>query len=110
MQDAIKSTLSIGLNDKDLGIQLVTFEEVKQTVMQLAKDAGIVSFTFNECQGVWHGHVENTLQVIIINSQSEYKDYGQKDRIKYLASELRDVLNQECIMLETQVINYVEFI
>lgn len=109
MQNTIKSTLSIGLNDKDLGIQLVIYEEVKQTVIQLAKDAGIVSFTFNECQGVWHGSIENTLQVIIINSNSEYKEV-YKDRIKYLASELRDILNQECIMLETQVVDYVEFI
>lgn len=109
MQDAIKSVLSIGLNDKDLGMQLVTYEEVKQTVIQLAKDTGIESFTFNECQGVWHGNVENTLQVIIVNNSSEYKEV-YKDKIKYLASELRDVLNQECIMLETQVINYVEFI
>lgn len=109
MQDAIKSILSIGLNDKDLEAQLVTFEEVKRTVIQLAKDVSIETFTFNECQGVWHGDIENTLQVIIINNNSEYKEV-YKDKIKYLASELRDVLNQECIMLETQVIDYVEFI
>lgn len=110
MQDAIKTIISIGLNDKDEHIQLLSLDNVKRVVIRLAHDmANIDNMTFVEVQGVWNGELENTLQVIIILNQHEYKEHF-KDNIRMFVSELRDVLNQQCIMVETQVIEYVEFI
>ena len=110
MQDAIKTIISIGLNDKDERIQLLSVDNAKRAVMRLAHDmANIDCMTFAEVQGAWNGELENTLQVIIILNQHEYKEHF-KDNIRMLVSELRDVFNQQCIMVETQVIEYVEFI
>ena len=96
-----KFTLYMGLNDKDLKVQVIsTIEAYKVVSNILAKDFG--GGTIFEAQGIYthdNGSIvfEKTLRIEIL--------FAEEPQIKNLVSELKKIFNQESIAVQVNEIN-----
>ena len=96
-----KFTLYMGLNDKDLKVQVIsTIEAYKVVSNILAKDFG--GGTIFEAQGIYthdNGAIvfEKTLRIEIL--------FAEEPQIKALVAELKKIFNQESIAVQVEDIN-----
>ena len=96
-----KFTLYMGLNDKDLKVQVIsTIEAYKVVSNILAKDFG--GGTIYEAQGIYKhddGKIvfEKTLRIEIL--------FAEEPQIKALVAELKKIFNQESIAVQVEDIN-----
>lgn len=83
------STYYIGLNDKDLKIQLLDTKEYIQTIKTLIKEnTDIEAYSLDIIQGCYKGTTETTITIMLVNDTLP----------KCLLELIKDELNQECIM------------
>jgi uncharacterized membrane-anchored protein YitT (DUF2179 family) len=92
-------TLYIGLNDKDKHKQLLLTSTYKDKISKILYAYGIHSFTMLEAQGFYKSELENTLVIQVFNM----------DIPKVCIKDIKQELNQECIMLTLQELE-VKFI
>lgn len=91
----------MGLNDKDMKIQLInTIEAYKIVSNILAKDFG--GGTIFEAEGIYkHDNgtvvIEKTLRIEIL--------FAEEPQVKALVTELKKLFNQECIAVQKEEIN-----
>ncbi len=96
-----KFTLYMGLNDKDMKIQLInTIEAYKIVSNILAKDFG--GGTIFEAEGIYKHDdgtvvIEKTLRIEIL--------FAEEPQVKALVTELKKLFNQECIAVQKEEIN-----
>lgn len=96
-----KFTLYMGLNDKDLKVQVIsTIEAYKVVSNILAKDFG--GGTIFEAQGIYQHEdgtlvFEKTLRIEIL--------FAEEPQIKVLVGELKKIFNQESIAVQVEEIN-----
>lgn len=83
------TTYYIGLNDKDLKIQLLDTKECIQFVKILIKEnTDIEAYSLDVMQGCYKGIVETTITIMLVDNTFP----------KCLIDLLKRELNQECIM------------
>lgn len=83
------STYYIGLNDKDLKIQLLDTKEYIQTIKTLIKEnTDIEAYSLDIIQGCYKGITETTITIMLVNDVLP----------KCLLELIKNELNQECIM------------
>lgn len=93
----IKTTLYIGLNDKDTKTQLM---DKKYVISRL--DYYFNAYTLIEANGRYKysdGDIFNELTLIVVITGYD------KQQIRTICKELKAELNQECIMVETQALD-----
>lgn len=89
MSKGFIATYYIGLNDRDLKIQLLTTKEYIQTIKTLIKEhTNINAYSLDIIQGCYKGITETTITVMLVN------DTLPMHLIKLIKKEL----HQECIM------------
>ena len=98
----VKHTFYIGLNDKDAKIQLIDSLTAARLVQKAFAKAG-TDCTIASGQGVYtHADgtitTENTLIVTVF-------EFGEAINIVDICSDLKTMLNQECIAVETTETN-----
>ena len=98
-----KTTLTIGLNDKDCEKQLISSETAKSIIGNtLICKFGIYAYTLTECFGVYRmvstGNIvhEKSLKVEIASEEAI-------PALDSIVSTLKTMLNQESIMIEQEV-------
>lgn len=102
----IKKTFFIGLNDKNTLKQEISTAQAIKKIKQVLFFNGFQYCTIANCQGVYvmnstgESTQENTIQVIIIESLLNH--FKHKKQVKNLINDLKQVLNQESILLLTQ--------
>ena len=89
-------TLFIGMNDKDSHKQELSTEEFKERIANTLGDC-----TIREGATGYYTH-DNGVRVIE-KSLEVTKFGGSKKSIVNIVKQLKEVLNQECIILKTQV-------
>lgn len=98
--------LYVGLNDKDLKMQVVnSYDAIKLVNNLLLFKYKVPAFTINQVQGVYTHEdgevvIENTLQIIF--------KFIEDDAIHQIVKELKALLNQESIMVE-EIISNITF-
>jgi len=83
------ATYYIGLNDKDLKIQLLTTQEYIQTIKTLIKEhCNLSAYSLDVIQGCYKGITETTITIMLVNDILP----------RCLLELIKNELNQECIM------------
>ena len=105
----IKTTLTVGLNDKDAEKQLISRAEAHDLIAEiLISEFSVYAFTALDCAGVYRmestGHIirEQSIRVEMVTD-------GAIENLADIVSRLKAVLNQETIMVETGAAN-VDFL
>lgn len=97
----IKTTLYIGLNDKDTHTQILSNEYAIKVIQNCFRHKGIESYTIQEALGMYKDERENTLLIHIISKEDSYK---LQCSIINAVVQLKNELNQESILMETNII------
>lgn len=88
-----KVILSIGLNDKDLHMQVITEEVALDKIVATLKSNNIIGATFKLGNvGVYMGEVEKSVEVTLYEVEL--------DNVKKACEDLKVALNQESIAVE----------
>lgn len=97
----IKTTLTVGLNDKDAEKQLFSRAEAHDLIAEiLISEFSVYAFTALDCAGVYRmestGHIirEQSIRVEMVTD-------GAIENLADLIARLKSALNQETIMVET---------
>lgn len=102
----IKKTFFVGLNDKNTLKQEISTAQAIKKIKQVLFYNDYQYFTIANCQGVYvmnsngESTQENTIEIIIVESFLNHLKH--KKQIKNLINDLKQVLNQESILLLTQ--------
>lgn len=103
-----KTTLTIGLNDKDTEYQIISTDDAKnQLAAILIGDYGFYAYTLTECAGVYRMNSTGN----IIHENSLKVEIATDDIINNLddvVNTLKVRFNQETIMVEQEV-KLIEF-
>lgn len=89
-------TLFIGMNDKDTHKQELSTEEFKERIANTLGDCTIR-------EGATGYHTHNNGIRVIEKSLEVTKFGGTKKSIVNMVKQLKQLLNQECIILKTQI-------
>ena len=92
----LEHTLFIGLNDKNTLKQELPIEEVKAKINEVVGDCTIK-------EGATGYYTHDNGQKVIEKSLEVVKFGGSKRQIVNMAKQLKKILNQESIILKTQV-------
>lgn len=108
MTQMIRMTITIGFNDKDTKFQLYPDRFYYDRIDELLKLHTIEAATLSKCEGYYKGEKENSIQVILLLDieDDKYQSISDEDT-KNIHNFIRDIksnLNQECVMLEKQVV------
>lgn len=102
----IKFTITIGFNDKDTGFQLYPDRYYYEAIDKLLKLNTIEAATLVKCEGYYKGMKENSMQVILLVDEvnERYEEISEEDtlNIHNFIKDIKDDLNQECIMVDKQ--------
>lgn len=83
------TTYYIGLNDKDLKIQLLDTKEYIQTIKTIIKEnTSLEAYSLDIIQGCYKGITETTITIMLVNDVLP----------RCLLELIKNELNQECIM------------
>ena len=93
-----KTTLTIGLFDKDTGLQEVSTQKAIRRISETVLNAGIFGATMWECQGIYKMQ-SNGLIIREPSIRIEFVEDLERD-ISGIVAELKTALNQESIMVE----------
>lgn len=108
MTQMIRMTITIGFNDKDVKFQLYPDRFYYEKIDELLKLNKIKAATLVKCEGYYKGKKENSMQVVLLlNMEIErYQSISDKDtkNIHGFIKGIKDDLNQECVMIERQVV------
>ena len=108
MPQTIRMTITIGFNDKDTKFQLYPDRFYYNKIDELLKLNSIEAATLIKCEGYYKGQKENSMQVILLlNIENErYQNISDEDtkNIHNFIKGIKDDFNQECVMIERQVI------
>lgn len=89
-----KTVITIGFNDKDTKFQLYPDRFYYNKIDELLKLNNIEAATLVKCEGYYKGKKENSMQVILLNTLN----------IQGFIKDIKEHLNQECVMVEYQEI------
>lgn len=92
----LEHTLFIGLNDKNTLKQELPIEEVKAKINEVVGDCTIK-------EGATGYYTHDNGQKVIEKSLEVVKFGGSKRQVVNMAKQLKKILNQESIILKTQV-------
>ena len=101
-----KTTLYIGLNDKDRKVQLIDNLEAVKIVINILNHNGISGATVFNATGLY---THNDNQVVIENTLRVELFEGSREDVIRSVEAIKIALNQESIVLNTEVVN-TEFI
>lgn len=104
----IRMAITIGFNDKDTKFQLYPDRFYYDKIDELLKLNNIEAATLIKCEGYYKGEKENSMQVVLLlDEESErYQSISDKDTLNIhgFIKDIKDYLNQECVMIERQEI------
>lgn len=97
-----KYILYVGMNDKDTKTQNITILSAREIIMNTVMGNGLDGATISEAIGLYKHEdgtvvTEQTLRVEIL--------FATEKQIKHICETLKQVLNQESIVVEKQTIN-----
>lgn len=108
MTQMTRMTITVGFNDKDTKFQLYPDRFYYEKIDELLKLNTIEGATLNKCQGYYKGQKENSMQVILLLNIEDEKYQGTSDKdaknIHNFIKGIKDDFNQECVMVELQVV------
>ncbi len=109
MVQMIRMTITIGFNDKDTKFQLYPDRFYYNKIDELLELNSIEAATLIKCEGYYKGQKENSMQVILLLDieNEKYQSISDEDtkNIHNFIKGIKDDFNQECVMIERQVIN-----
>lgn len=86
----------LGLNDRETGKQEITTKNAIDMVKEIATQY-FEGATISTAIGLFNGKPEKTIVVYLTDTVD--------DQVKWFAEDLRDVFNQECVMIEKSMQN-----
>ena len=108
MTQMIRMAITIGFNDKDTRFQLYPDRFYYNKIDELLKSNSINAATLIKCEGYYKGQKENSMQVVLLLDieNERYQSISDEDtkNIHNFIKGIKDDLNQECVMVERQVI------
>lgn len=109
MTQMIRMTITIGFNDKDTKFQLYPDRFYYNKIDKLLKLNLIEAATLIKCEGYYKEQKENSIQVVLLLDieNEKYQSISNEDtkNIHNFIKSIKDDFNQECVMIERQVIN-----
>lgn len=108
MTQMIRMTITIGFNDKDVKFQLYPDRFYYEKIDELLKLNKIKAATLRKCVGYYKGKKENSIQIVLLLDMEieRYQSISDEDtkNIHGFIMGIKDDFNQECVMVERQVV------